>query len=590
MSHNTIKSNEVTTLDALFRERVARTPELAAYREYDQETDQWVSSSWAEIGHEVARWQVAFVNESLRRGDRVAVMLNNSRAWVCCEQAAMGLGLVIVPFYTNDRPDNVAFILQDAGIKLLVCGGEEHWQQLQPIHAQLDGLSRIVTVTPCRKGSPPLPSRLVSLDEWLPDDADGLIAEGAGPDEMCSIVYTSGTTGRPKGVMLSHKNLLVNSFSGATTADLDHNDLFLSFLPLSHMFERMAGYYIPMIVGAEVAYARSVLLLAEDLLTIQPTVLVSVPRIYERVYAKISAQLAEKSPVAGKLFAAAVHVGWQRFLFAQGRGGWQMSFLAWPLLNKLVAGKIMAKLGGRIKVAICGGAPLSPDVAKTFIGLGLNLRQGYGLTETSPVISVCRDNNNIPTSVGEPLDGVEVMIGEKDELLTRGDCIMLGYWNNPQATRDIIDDQGWLHTGDKARIDEGIVTITGRLKEIIVLSNGEKVPPADMEMAITMDPLFEQCMVIGEGRPYLSLVAVLNPEQFEKLDIALDDEGLEALILQRVSKQIEDFPGYAQIRRTHCDLEPWSIEQGLITPTLKLKRKRIVEHYADQVAMLYQGH
>ncbi len=588
MSNITIKRDEVTTLDGLFRERVARTPDLPAYREYDQESDQWQGSSWADMGREVARWQAALAKESLQRGDRIAVMLNNSRAWVCCEQAVMGLGLVIVPFYTNDRPDNIAFILQDAGIKILVCGGDEHWQQLQPIHAQLDGLLRIVTVTPCRN-TDSFP-RLISLDEWLPDDAEAMRAEGAEPDELCTIVYTSGTTGRPKGVMLSHKNLLLNSFGGEATADLDHNELFLSFLPLSHMFERMAGYYIPMIVGAEVAYARSVLLLAEDLQTIHPTILVSVPRIYERVYAKISAQLAEKSPLAGKLFAAAVNVGWRRFLFAQGRGGWCPTFLAWPLLNKLVASKIMAKLGGRLKLAICGGAPLSPDVARTFIGLGLDLRQGYGLTETSPVISVCRGEKNIPSSVGEPLEGVEVMIGEKDELLTRSDCVMLGYWNNPQATREMIDEQGWLHTGDKARIDEGVVTITGRLKEIIVLSNGEKVPPADMEMAIAMDPLFEQCMVIGEGRPYLSLLAVLNPEQFKKLAMALDDDQLEAEILVRVTAQIQAFPGYAQIRRAHCELDPWSIEQGLITPTLKLKRKRIMAHYADQVEVLYQGH
>lgn len=588
MNYNSINLNDVSTLDALFRERVSRTPALPAYREYDLETDQWQQSSWGEMAQQVARWQVALRRESLQRGDRIAIMLANSRAWVCCEQAAMGLGLVVVPLYTNDRADNVAFILQDAGIKLLVCGGEEHWQQLAPIHAQLDGLLRIVTVTPCHGDG--LPARLASLDEWLPASADGFESEVVEPDDMCCIVYTSGTTGRPKGVMLSHKNILLNAVGGAATADLDHSDLFLSFLPLSHMFERMAGYYIPMIVGAEVAYARSVLLLADDLLIVRPTVLISVPRIYERVYAKIRAQLAEKSPIAGKLFAAAVSVGWHRFLRAQGRGGWRFSSLAWPLLNKLVAGKIMAKLGGRLKLAICGGAPLSPDVAQTFIGLGLNLRQGYGLTETSPVIAVCRGNNNIPSSVGEALQGIEVKIGEQDELLTRSDCVMLGYWNNPQATQDMIDAEGWLHTGDKARIDDGVITITGRLKEIIVLSNGEKVPPADMEMAIALDPLFEQCMVIGEGRPYLSLLTVLNPEQFEMLGMALDDPELEALLLARAAEQISDFPGYAQIRRLYCQLEPWSIEQGLVTPTLKLKRNRILEHHSESVALLYKGH
>ncbi len=585
---HTIQQGEVHTLDGLFRERVKRSADLPAYREYDAETDTWQQSSWGEMGEEVARWQAALYKEPLQRGDKIAVMLANSRAWVCCEQAAMGMGLVLVPLYTNDRAENVAFILQDAGIKLLVIGGDEHWQQLTPIHAQLDGLARIVSVFPCHGNR--LPPRMMSLQQWLPERGEGLVANGAAADEMCCIVYTSGTTGRPKGVMLSHKNILLNAYGGVVTADLDHHDLFLSFLPLSHMLERTAGYYIPMIVGAEVAYARSVSQLAEDLLIVRPTALISVPRIYERVYGKISTQLAEKSPIARKLFAAAISVGWHRFLNAQGRGGWWPSFLLWPLLNKLVAGKIMDKLGGRLKLAICGGAPLSPDVAQTFIGLGLNLRQGYGLTETSPVISVCRDNNNIPSSVGEALQGVEVMIGDNDELLTRSESVMLGYWNNPQATHEMIDSDGWLHTGDKARIDNGVITITGRIKEIIVLSNGEKVPPADMEMAIAMDPLFEQCMVLGEGKPYLSLLAVLNPEQFEKLEMAINDPHLEERILARVAEQIREFPGYAQIRRVYCSLDPWTIEQGLITPTLKLKRKRVLEHYQTQVAELYQGH
>jgi long-chain acyl-CoA synthetase len=409
-------------------------------------------------------------------------------------------------------------------------------------------------------------------------------------NEMASIVYTSGTTGRPKGVMLSHKNIVTNAYAGAATAVLNEHDSFLSFLPLSHMFERTAGYYIPMIVGASVTYARSVLLLADDLLIIKPTALISVPRIYERVYNKIAMQLSGKPPLAQKLFRTTVEIGWQRYLYQQGRGKWQPRFLAWPLLNQLVASKIMAKLGGRLKLAICGGAPLSPEVAQTFIGLGLNLRQGYGLTETGPVISVNRDHNNIPSSIGERLEGIEVKVGDDDELLTRSDCVMLGYWNNPQATEEMIDEEGWLHTGDKAKIEGGVITITGRIKEIIVLSNGEKVPPADMEMAITMDPLFEQVMVLGEGRPYLSMLTVLNQEQADHENLSRDHAGLEAILLERVGALLKDFPGYAQIRRIHVCPHLWSIEDGLITPTLKLKRHKLLEQFSSEIAALYEGH
>ena len=376
--------------------------------------------------------------------------------------------------------------------------------------------------------------------------------------------------------------------------------MLLSFLPLSHTFERTVGYYIPMMVGATIAYARSIPELGEDLLNIKPTILISVPRIYERVYNKIQAGLAEKSPLATKLFNLAVETGWKRFLHRQGRGGWHPAFLLWPLLDKLVAGKIMAKLGGQMRLAASGGAPLPTPIAKVFIGLGLNLIQGYGLTETSPIISANPEDDNDPASVGVPLSNLEVKVDANDELLTRGPCVMLGYWDNPEATRDMIDAEGWLHTGDKARIENNHIYITGRLKEIIVLANGEKVPPADMEMAIALDPLFEQVMITGEGRPYLAAVIVLNPEQWENfargmgLDPAdpaiLASESVEQAVCEKLSGWLSEFPGYAQVHRATCILEPWTIENSMITPTLKLKRNRIMEHYSDAVENMYAGH
>jgi long-chain acyl-CoA synthetase len=586
------------TLAGLFRERVRRTPESIAYRHYDETTGCWQDSSWAEMAAAVAQWQAAFAGENLLPGDRVAILLRNGRDWVIFDQAALGSGLVVVPLYLDDRPENTAYILNNAGIKLLYLCGAEQWERLLTVHDRLDALVRIVTQEPVQV--PDGETRIRTLADWLPADPGELLANDGEADGLATIVYTSGTMGRPKGVMLSHHNILANADSGLEFVPMYREDVLLSFLPLSHTFERTVGYYAPMMTGATVAFARSIPQLAEDLLTIRPTVLISVPRIYERVYNKIVAGLAEKPPFATRLFGLAVDTGWRRFLRRQGHGGWYPTFLLWPLLDKLVAGKIMARLGGRMRLAAAGGAPLPPAIAKVFIGLGLNLLQGYGLTETSPIIACNTAGDNEPASVGIPLRDVEVRIGENDELLTRGPCVMLGYWENPEATRELIDTGGWLHTGDKARIERNHIYITGRLKEIIVLSNGEKVPPADMEMAITLDPLFEQVMVIGDSRPYLCAIIVLNAEQWKALAntltldpddaAALKSEVLEKTVLDRLAGQLSEFPGYAQVRRIACIQEPWSVDNGLITPTMKLKRDRIMARYADEIAALYAGH
>jgi long-chain acyl-CoA synthetase len=328
--------------------------------------------------------------------------------------------------------------------------------------------------------------------------------------------------------------------------------------------------------------------------------MISVPRIYERFYNKIQAGLAEKSPLSTRLFNLAVETGWKRFLHRQGRGGWHPSFLLWPLLDKLVAAKIMAKLGGNMHLAASGGAPLPTPIAKVFIGLGLNLIQGYGLTETSPILTANPEDDNDPSSVGVPLRGLELRIGENDELLARGPSIMLGYWDNPEATAAVIDADGWFHTGDKARIENNHVYITGRLKEILVMANGEKVPPADMEMAIALDPLFEQVMVIGDARPFLTVVTVLNPEQWNGYarDMGLDpanpasllDPQLQLALCEKLSDHLSEFPGFAQVRGISCTLDPWTIDNGLITPTMKLKRNRIMEHFAEDIERMYAGH
>lgn len=594
-----IAAQTARTLDGLFRERVSRTPDAVACRHYNDQHATWRDYTWGHLNHQVARWQAALQREGIQSGDRVAVMLRNSPEWIVFDQAALGLGLVVVPLYTQDRPDNVAYIMQDAGCRVVLFEGMEQWQSLREVRNQLGGLTRILAVNP--QVEDPSEPRLQSIGVWLPDQGGEARHVPSDPHALATIVYTSGTTGRPKGVMLSHHNILSNAEACLAVLTPRPDDIFLSFLPLSHTFERTCGYYLAVMTGATTAYARSIPQLAEDLQTIRPTLLISVPRIYERVYGAIRGKLAEGPAFRGKLFELAIDVGYARFEHAQQRAPWLPSFLLWPLLDALVAGKIRARLGGRLRAAISGGAALPPEISRVFIGLGITVLQGYGLTETSPVSCANRPDDNLPASVGRAVPGVEVKLGADNALMIKGPNIMLGYWNNEAATRQMIQPDGWLNSGDTARIDErGHVFITGRLKEIIVLSNGEKVPPVDMEAAIMRDPLFEQVMLLGEGKPYLSVVAVLNAEEWQKLCAAhrLDSAALhlasskqvEEIALSRIAPKLREFPGYAQVRRAYLTHEPWSVENGMLTPTMKLKRAKVMEKFNAEIDAMYAGH
>ncbi|MCP4343476.1 MAG: long-chain fatty acid--CoA ligase [Desulfobulbaceae bacterium] len=589
-----ISPESCNSLPGLFLARVSKTPDDIAYRYCNKMSGQWHTTTWKEMAQTISRWRNALQQESLEPGDRVAVMLPNCPEWVAFDQAALSLGLIVVPLFANDRPANIGHILKDTESKIFLCPGIQFWEHLSPVLDQLNSLQRIITIDFCQisKDDP----RITCITNWLPDSKENTSSYSPIIHETASIVYTSGTTGLPKGVMLSHRNILENSHGGLLCIDIYPGDTFLSFLPLSHMLERTAGYYLPMMAGATVAFSRSIPDLAEDLVTIKPTVIVAVPRIFERIYAGVIGKLTSKPKPLITLFHKAVETGWNSFLYQQGRGPWSMSLLLQPLLDVLVAKKVRDRLGGGLRVIITGGAPLSPEVSQFFIGLGLPLYQGYGLTETSPVISVNRPEDNRPEGVGKPLPGIEVKTGDEQELLVRGSCVMQGYWRNQQATDKTIDSNGWLHTGDKVSIEDGHIRITGRLKEIIVLSNGEKVALTDMEMAIAMDPLFEFNVVIGEGRPFLAMLGVLNrplwEELAEQLGVSPEPESLNlpevhSAVLARMEILLSRFPGFVFIKNVSLSLAPWTVENGLLTPTLKLKRAVIEKHMADEIQKIY---
>lgn len=589
-----ISCETATTLPALFQERVQRTPDASAYRQYVDGS--WHDFSWRETALWVKKWQKALSREGLAEGDRVAILLPNSSEWVCIDQAALGLGLVVVPLYVQDTPDDIAYILGDSDSRVLIIAENRQWQELAPHQSNFPNLQRVVSLEEVEATD----SLLSYIEPWL---AEGVAASQPpiASDALATIIYTSGTTGRPKGVMLSHHNILINAAAILEVIPAYREDLFLSFLPLSHAFERTVGYYLPMMAGSQVAYSRSIQELPQDLMIIRPTVLISVPRIYEKVYAKIQGQLREKGDFATSLFNKTVAIGWRRFEYSQQRGPVPstMDNLLWPLLNRLVANKVLTKLGGRLRIAVSGGAPISATISRFFIGLGVPLLQGYGLTEAAPVVTANRLRENLPASIGRLLPGIEVKIGAKDELLVHSPGTMLGYWQQPEATQKCIDADGWLSTGDIAAIEGNYLFIRGRLKEIIVTSTGEKASPVDLEMAITLAPLFEQAMVVGEGKPFLAALLVLNLKQWQQfaaqLNLDSDESSLSSslaqkAVLQKVEKLLQTFPSYAQVRAVNLTLDAWTIDNGLLTPTMKLKRDEFQQRFVEEIAGFYAGH
>jgi len=584
---DTINTQEASTLDEAFRERVRRSSEKVAYTQFNQSSESWETFTWAELALQVERWQVAFRESGLGKGDRVAICYRNSVQWVIFDQAALRLGLVIVPLYTADRADNIAYVIGDSGSRLVLFSDSSTWEQVSSTDEDVSCVEQVLVFSGQARG-------MVSLvDDWLPEHGQHFERGVASPDDLASIVYTSGTTGRPKGVMLSHRNMLSNAYSGMRSVPLKPTDRLLSFLPLSHTLERTVGYYASLMSGSMVTFNRSIKQLSDDLAHVKPTVLISVPRIFERVHNQIYAGLAEQGGLQQWMFKTAINIGWHKFEHQQGLRSWHPKLLFSGVFDVLVANKVSDKLGGQLDFVIVGGAPLTEEVAKTFISLGIPLLQGYGLTESSPVVSVNTKAQNRVNSIGLLLRGVSIKIVDSEELWVKGDNVMMGYWQKPDATAKaiVVDaEERWLRTGDRAAVDEqGFLRIIGRIKDILVLANGEKVPPPDIEAAIVRNPLFEQTMVVGEGKSFLTALVVLNTA-LEKQARAEHSGDFNDYLIHLISEQMEDFPGYAKIRKVHICQEDWTVESGLLTPTLKIKRPKILAYYQDAVGQMYAGH
>ena len=593
----------LTTLPQLLVNSVERYGEREALRQFDKETKSWHSLSYAQLMARVMEWRRAYAAMNFERGTRIGILMPNSIDHACADQAALANGLVPVPLHAIDTPGASAFILSDSRAQVLVTNKLTRWKQIQAAGGDLQDLTAVIITEDEVDDETGM---VRGLSEWLAAGTHVVeLPEGPKEDDLAGIVYTSGTTGRPKGVMLTHGNIVSNVKATLECVFPQVGDIFLSFLPLSHTFERTAGYYLALATGCTIAYNRSVLLLADDLKTIRPTVIISVPRVYERIFARVQDKLKKSRPAARYLFDWAAEIGWRDFcrrnhLPVEHTGRAWLDGLMRPLVRK-VSSTLLDQFGGRLRIAISGGAALSSKVARTFCGLGLPIIQGYGMTEASPIIAGNNRTLNQPNTVGKPFNNVEVRLGEGDEIQIKGPSITRGYWNRPDATADAFTEDGWFRTGDVGGFNElGLLSIKGRIKEIIVTSTGEKVPPADLEAAIETDPLFSQCYVIGENRPYLSLITVVNPDEWASFakscgvdpadPASLDNPSVKTAALKRAKTAAGEFPHYALPRAVVLTQEPWTIENGLITPTLKLKRGPLSKKFANVIAQLYATH
>jgi long-chain acyl-CoA synthetase len=556
--------------------------------------------STAELVDRVRRLSKALLELGVERGDRVALMSENGPHWPTVDFATLCAGAVLVPVYPTLLPDQSSYIAGNCGAKVVIAETTAHLEGFLANIDKLPDVRHFVLI----KGESSDP-RVITLDKLIEKGAGADAAEfeararAVQPDDLATFIYTSGTTGTPKGVMLTHRNIASNVSSGLSVLNLDRKFVMLSFLPLSHSFERTVDYCY-FLEGCTIAYAESVALVSQNMQEVKPHVFVSVPRVYEKVYSKVQEGVAAGSPIKQKLFAWAVGVGRAALPYRLKRQK-PPGFLGIQLglADKLVFSKIKARLGGRFEFAISGGAPLARDIAEFFWGAGLPIYEGYGLSETSPVISVNTRENVKMGAVGQPIPGVEVRIAADGEILSKGPNIMKGYWGMEKETAEVIDAEGWFHTGDIGEVDsEGFLRITDRKKELIINAYGKNVAPAPIENTLKGSRFIGQAVVIGDRRKFLAALLVPDFEALkpwaEKQGIGVaDNEKLIAdpkvreLIGKEVAAVNANLAGFEKIVAWELLPNEFTLETGEITPTLKVKRRVVNQKYGHVIDRLY---
>jgi long-chain acyl-CoA synthetase len=555
-----------------------------------------------EFGRRVRELSLGLRDLGLAKGDKVIILSENRPEWVVADYANLCLGAITVPIYTSLVPEQIKYIIDDSDAKAVVVSSEDLWKKVDVVRPSLAKVHHYITfLEKAPEGALTLGQvmeRGRKLDERDPALFQSLV-QAVRPEDEASLIYTSGTTGLPKGVILTHSNFLSNVKSVSTIIEFSDKDTVLSFLPLSHVLERMVTFtYI--YKGCRIGYAESIETVGENLLEIRPNIMVSVPRVFEKIYAKVMDTVLSGSGLKKRIFYWALKVGKEygrRQLNKEGvPGGLQRKR---NLAHKLVFSKIIEKTGGRVRFFVSGGAPLSKDIAEFFYALGLVILEGYGLTETSPVISVNTFDNIRLGTVGKPIPGVEVMIAPDGEIMTRGPHVMKGYYKKEAETRESFEG-GWFHTGDIGHIDaDGFVVITDRKKDIIVTAGGKNVAPQPIENILKTNPYISNAVVIGDRRRFVCALVVPNFEKIEKYarssnipfasraDLIANEQVVNFLRAE-VDRATPNLAQYERIKRIALLEADFDAEKGEITPTLKVKRNIIEQKYKALIDALYE--
>ncbi len=589
-----------SNLVEMFRWRVETSASRPAL--WFKRQERFQSISWQDFFDKVKRTALALHQFGIKRGDRVAILSENRPEWAFADLGILSLGAASVPIYATSSAKECGYILEHSEVTTLFLSNADQLQKVKPLLEQ-GKLKRLICFD-CGTNS----GSLLSFADFLERGRRSLfnngnlydqLASGVRREDVATLIYTSGTTGPPKGVMLTHGNFLSNCEGSSEALHLKEGEQSLSFLPLSHVFERMAGYYFMILQGASIAYAESMQTVPQDILLIRPTVAASVPRLYEKMYAKIQEAIQSGSSLKQKIFNWALKVGKETAHFRQEHQPLPFGLkLQFSLARLLVFKKLKQHLGGRIRFFISGGAPLSKELAEFFFAADVLILEGYGLTETSPVISVNRVEKFRFGTVGPLLPNVEVQIAADGEILTRGPHIMKGYFKNEAATREAIPD-GWFHTGDVGEIDaEGFLKITDRKKDLIITAGGKNISPQNIENELMADPLFSQVVVVGDRRPYIVALIVPSRSQIDRLAEAEDihgswesllkNERVRSLVGERVQEKMKDFAPYEQIKTFHLLSRELTQETGELTPTLKIKRRIVTERYSEVIEAMYR--
>ncbi|MFQ5797974.1 MAG: AMP-dependent synthetase/ligase, partial [Bacteroidota bacterium] len=567
----------------------------------------YVPISYRDLRHKVELFALGLASLGVKRGDHVALISENRPQWVTCDMGMLYLGAVNVPIYPTLTAKQIEVIFNDANIKMAIVSNQMQLNKVRKIFHDVKSLKKVVIMAESQESSQDSAVRFSdvlrageSFEKEHPDYLSQSLKQ-VRPEDLLTIIYTSGTTGNPKGVMLTHANLVTNIQSSAEVIPFGPDDVLLSFLPLCHSFERMAGYYTAMSCGASVAYAESIETVRENLLEVHPTVVTTVPRLFERIYGRIKRQVDSSPRPRRKIFYWAVDVG-RRYAKARRRGSISPALkVQRALADRLVYRKLCKRMGGKLKYFASGGAPLARELGEFFEAVGIQIIEGYGLTETSPVISINRLDYYRFGTVGFPIPGVEVKIAEDGEILARGPNIMKGYWNDKKATEEAIDKDGWLHTGDLGVFDaEGFLMITDRKKHLFVSSAGKNIAPAPIENLFLQSRYINQFVLIGDRRMFISALIVPDidaiREYADKNKIEYNDttdltQSLEIhkLIERDIHLLQQDLANFERVRRFAILDRPLTIENGEITPTQKVRRDIVEERYRSLIDSMYQG-